>query len=112
MKLSEHAVSNGYNNDPEFCCWVSKLLKRPSRILEKVKDRCRKQHELKLGVHILIDVAESKNLDNDSANTFRHDSIKKVMKNYQVSFQLIVCEYMSIVGYMEITWRFIFDVKI
>ena len=61
-EVAEHAVSDGYNNEPYFCSWISKVLKKRSVILKEVKTRCQKSQKYKFGVQILIYWAEAKNL--------------------------------------------------
>ena len=58
-----------------------------------------------------MDVAADKKLDNSNGNTLCQDTIKKKMKNFQVAFQFLSCEYKSLVVYKEITCHLIFDVE-
>ena len=81
FKVAEYAVANGYNNDPPFRWWVSKVLKKRSIILTKVKSRFRKPQKYKFGVQVPIGIFEAKKLDDDNGNTLWKDSIKKDMEN-------------------------------
>ena len=69
VEINEHSVSSGCNNEPESFWWVSKVLKKRSIILSKVKERCRKSQKYKFGDQVPVDVAGSKNLGNENGNS-------------------------------------------
>ena len=82
IRVDKHAVAIEYNNEIEFCSFFSKVLKKQSRILEKVNARCHKPHKYKFGVQESIDVAVSKKLDNNTSNTLWKDEIWKEMEKF------------------------------
>ena len=65
------------------------MLNKRSRILVKVKARCRKPQKYKFGVQVTIDADEAKKLLNNNGNTFWKYEIKNEMENYRVAFLLL-----------------------
>ena len=45
IEVAKHVVANKCNNKRDIHWWVSKVLKKRSRILAKVEARCRKPHK-------------------------------------------------------------------
>ena len=60
VEVAEYAFANGYKNETVLCWWVLKVLKKRFRILEKVKEICRKPHIYKLGFQVPIDAVKLK----------------------------------------------------
>ena len=42
IEVAEHAMANGYSNEPVFRFWVRKVLNKRDRLVNKFKSRCRK----------------------------------------------------------------------
>ena len=42
VEVAEFAIANGYANEPAFKWWVNHVIKKTSRIIGKMKSRCRK----------------------------------------------------------------------
>ena len=63
VEVSEYTITNGYQNEAVFHWWVSKVLKKLYRILEKVKARCWKPNKYKFGVEVLSYISKEKKKD-------------------------------------------------
>ena len=60
--MAEHAIANGYSNEPDFLWWVRKLLKERYMLVKKVKSRCQ-MNIFKFGVEVPLTVEDALSID-------------------------------------------------
>jgi hypothetical protein len=120
IEVAEYAVANKIQEEPDFKWWVSDVLRRRNRIINKVKSRYWKMTH-KFGIKVPHSVQEALHFDEESGTTFWTDAIKKELKKVNVAFEF--CDDWTpeqvrqglargdFVGYQEIKCHMIFDVK-
>ena len=62
IEVAEHAMANGYSNEPSFRWCVRKVINKRDRILNKVKSRCRR-NILNFGVGFPLTVEDALSID-------------------------------------------------
>ena len=110
IDLEEHAMANGYSNEPAFRWWVSNVLNKCDRLVKKIKSRFQK-NRFNFGVEVPQTVQDFLRIDCENGNTLCHDSIGKEMNNSRVDFNFLDRYYHAPVGYKYITCHLIFYVK-
>ena len=112
IEVAEAAIAHGVAREPAFNWWVSKVVRKRSRIIKKLKTvRCRKG-KMKFGIDVPGSVEEAIKLDEKNGNTLWQDAIRKEMKNSRHAFKLLDRGDKAPVGFTEITCHLIFDLKL
>ena len=109
IEVSEYAVANKIQDDPEFAWWINTVLKRRNAMVSKVARRIRKN--MKFGITIPKNYAEAAEFDRANNKRLWQDSIKKEMTNVRVAFKLLEGNNRIPIGFKEITCHLIFNVK-
>ena len=110
IMLAEYAVLKKIDKEPAFRWWVPHVLKKRSRMINKVKTRMRKGN-VKFGIKIPTTVKEALMFDKENGNSYWSDAIAKEYENVKVAFQLMEDGERVPPGYQEITCHLIFEVK-
>ena len=119
VELAEYAVANKIQEEPAFKWWVSFVLNKRNRIINKVKKKYwRTTH--KFGIRLPKTIDEALRLDAENGNHMWEDAIKKEMKKACVAYEAVEgctpeqvranqCDALR--GFQEIKCHIIFDVK-
>lgn len=110
IELAEYAMASGIDKEPAFRWWVNTVIKKRSRMINKVKTRMRKGN-MKFGVLIPLTVPEALEQDNINGNTLWKDAIAKEYANVKVAFQLLNDGQKVPPTYKKITCHLVFEVK-
>jgi hypothetical protein len=110
VELAEYAVAASINKEPAFNWWVSTVLKKRTRMINKVATRMKKNN-MKFGVLIPMTVAEALEQDKINGNTMWADAIAKEYLNVKVAFQLLDDGQRVPPTYQKITCHLVFEVK-
>ena len=110
LQLAEYAIAQKIHKEPAFNWWVTKVLRKRDRIINKVTSRIRKG-TMKFGVEIPTDVNQAMSLDRDNGNTFWMDAIKKEYENVKIAFKKLDDDKQVPPGFTEITCHLVFEVK-
>jgi hypothetical protein len=120
IKLAEYTVLNQIDEEPAFKWWVSLVIHKQNRMVNKVKKKYwRTTH--KFGIRIPKSVAEALRFDAENRNTYWSNAIKKEMGKAKVSYvpvdnatpkSIRANKVDKIHGFQEIKCHIIFDVKI
>ena len=110
VELAEYAYHVGIEKEPAFRWWVSHIIKKKKRMINKVKTRVRKGNT-KFGVVIPTTVKEALELDRRNGNSYWSDAIKKEYNDVKVAFQLLDEDEQIPPTFQEITCHLIFEVK-
>ena len=86
VQLAEYSVRARISQEPAFAWWVSFVLKKPNRIIAKVKSKYWVRTH-KFGIRVPNSVAEAKRLDEATGDTLWWDAICKEMKNVRIAFE-------------------------
>ena len=78
IETAEYAISQGIHKEPAFSWWVSQVIRKQDRIINKVVHRTRKTN-MKFGIVVPNSVKEAYSLDAKNGNTYWAESIKKEM---------------------------------
>ena len=85
IDLAEYAIQNRIDDEPAFKWWVSLVIRKRSRMVNKVKKKYwRTTH--KFGIRIPKTFAEALQLDKENGNTYWSDAISKEMGKAKVSY--------------------------
>ena len=111
MQVAEYAVSARVADEPAFAWWVPFALKKRNRIIAKVKSKYWvKTH--KFGIKIPKTVEEARAIDAENGNTLWWDAICEEIRNVRPVFEKWDKNESEIpVGYQEIKYHLIFDIK-
>jgi hypothetical protein len=119
IELAEYAIQNRIDDEPAFKWWVSLVIRKRNRMVNKVKKKYwRTTH--KFGIRIPKTVAEALQLDKENGNTYWSDAISKEMSKAKVSYVPIdgvtpedvrSNKVDQLRGFQEIKCHIIFDVK-
>ena len=110
VELAEYACKQNIEKEPAFNWWVKHVIKKRTRMVNKVKTRMRKGN-MKFGIIIPTTVKEALALDRDNGNTYWEDAIKKEYDEVSVAFKLLKDGQQVPPSYQEITCHLIFEVK-
>ena len=112
IETAEYAVSQDIHKEPAFNWWVSHVIRKRDRLINKVVHQTRKSN-MKFGIIIPDTVDEAYSLDHENGNTFWTDSIRKEMEsvNAYKTFNVMDDDERMPPGYQEITCHMIFTVK-
>ena len=110
VMMAEYAVAHNLEKQPAFNWWVSKTLKKRTRLINKFKTRMRKPR-MKFGIIIPKDMIEAKKEDDKNGNTFWADAVAKEMKNNGCAFEFLDEDDAVPPGYTEIKCHMHFEVK-
>jgi len=110
VEIAEYAVAHKIVHEPAFSWWVPYTLKRRERIIAAVQKRYWKMTH-KFGIQLPKTIDEALQLDKENGNDIWEQAIKKEMKNIQKAFQHIEDDEAVPVGYNEIPYHCVFDVK-
>jgi len=85
IELAEYAILNCIDDEPAFKWWVSLVIHKRNRMVNKVKKKYwRATH--KFGIRIPKSVAEALQIDNENGNTYWADAIAKEMGKAKVVY--------------------------
>ena len=113
IELALYAVERGIQDEPAFSWWLSHVLKKRKRILQKVKAKSKywaRTH--KYGVRVPKNIREAMEIDSENGDTLWMDAIRLEMNNVRVAFEEYDGDPNSLVGYTQITGHLVFDVKL
>ena len=119
IELAEYAILNRIDDEPAFKWWVSLVIRKLNRMVNKVKKKYwRTMH--KFGIRIPKTVAEALQVDKENGNTYWADAIAKEMGKAKVAYVPIdgvtpeearANKVDQLRGFQEIKCHIIFDVK-
>ena len=112
IETAEYSISQGIHKEPAFNWWVSHVIRKRDRLINKVVHRTRKAN-MKFGIVIPNTVDDAYRLDAENGNTYWADSIKKEMDsvNDYETFRIVEDDERMLPGFQEITCHMIFTVK-
>jgi len=110
VQTAEYAIANRIDKEPAFSWWVSHVLKKRDRIIQKMKRSKYWVRATKYGIELPKSVAEALEIDKRTGTTFWRDAINKEMKNNAIAFKFMNDDVVP-VGYKHITCHMIFDIK-
>src|SRR6056300_696374 len=111
IETAQYAMEHGLDKEPAFIWWVQYVLKRKTRVIQKIKSKYWERTH-KYGIKIPKNIAEAIAIDHENENTLWQDSIKMEMANNRVAFEEFNGEIRNLVGYKQISGHMIFDVKL
>ena len=119
IELAEYAISNHIDDEPAFKWWVSLVMRKRNRMVNKVKKKYwRTTH--KYGIRVPKTVAEALQLDKENGNTYWADAVAKEMGKAKVAYvpiegvtpeEVRLNKVDQLRGFQEIKCHIIFDVK-
>ena len=110
LQLAEYAIDQKIHKELAFNWWVTKVLRKRDRIINKVISRIRKG-TMKFGVEIPTDVNRAMSLERNNGNTLWMDAIKKEYENVKIAFKKLDNDKQVPPGFTEITCHLVFEVK-
>jgi hypothetical protein len=111
VQVADYAITNCIDDEPAFAWWVPTALKKPTRILLKVKAKYW-QRTHKFGIHIPKTVAQAQQIDKENGDTLWWDANLMEMRNVRPAFEKWEKNESNLpVGYQKIKCHFIFDIK-
>jgi hypothetical protein len=113
VELALYAVDRAIDDEPAFAWWVSYVLKKQKRILQKVKTKSKywsRTH--KYGVRVPKNIKEAMEIDKENGNSLWMDAIRLEMNNVRVAFEEFDGDPSTLIGYTQITGHLVFDVKL
>ncbi|KAI2502045.1 Reverse transcriptase (RNA-dependent DNA polymerase) [Fragilaria crotonensis] len=113
VELAQYAVDRAIDDEPAFAWWVSYVLKKQKRILQKIKTKSKywsRTH--KYGVRVPKNVKEAMEIDKENGNSLWMDAIRLEMNNVRVAFEEFDGDPSTLIGYTQITGHLVFDVKL
>ena len=110
LETAEYSVMNKISTEPAFAWWVPHVLRKRSRIINKVKSKYWKRTH-KYGIRLPHSVEEALRIDEETGTDFWRMAIEKEMKNVMPAFEFRDDDKMP-VGYEKIRCHMVFDVKI
>ena len=119
IELAEYAIANKIHEEPAFKWWVSFVLRKRHRMINKVKKKYwRTTH--KFGVRLPKNVKEALQIDIDNGNDLWEKAIKKEMAKACVAYEVVEgctpndarqMKVPSLTAFQEIKCHIVFDVK-
>jgi hypothetical protein len=103
-------VANKISDAPAFRWWVQDVLRKRSRIIQKLKRSKYWIRATKYGIELPKSVAEALEIDKRTGTTFWKDAIEKEMRNNALAFKFDPNDNVPI-GYKMIKCHMIFDIK-
>ena len=110
IELAEYAVASKIDKEPAFNWWARQVLKKRSRIINKVATRMKKNN-MKFGIVVPLTVKQALEEDRINGNTYWKDAIAKEYENVRVAFKLLENQSLIPPTYQKITCHLIFEVK-
>jgi hypothetical protein len=110
IEVAEYAFAHKIHKEPAFNWWVSKVLRKRDRLINKVNSRMTKVN-LKFGIEVPSTYEEAIELDRKNGNTLWADSIKKEMDIVNIAFNFLDKDERMPPGFSEITCHLVFTVK-
>lgn len=110
VELAEYAHAAGIEKEPAFRWWAPTVLKKRTRMINKVHTRMKKNN-MKFGVLIPLTVKEALEQDKANGNTLWKDAIAKEYENVKVAFKLMDEGEKIPPTYQKITCHLVFEVK-
>ena len=111
VELAVYAKENSLEDEPAFAWWVSYVLRKQKRILQKVKTKYWARTH-KYGIRIPKSIKEAIEIDKENGNSLWMDAIKLEMQNVRIAFEEFDGDPSTLVGYTQITGHLVFDVKL
>ncbi len=119
IELAEYAIINRIDDEPAFKWWVSLVIRKRNRMVNKVKKKYwRTTH--KFGIRIPKSISEALRIDQENGDTCWADAIAKEMSKAKVAYVPIdgvspedvrSNKVDQLRGFQEIKCHIIFDVK-
>ena len=119
IELAEYAILNRIDDKPAFKWWVSLVIRKRNRMVNKVKKKYwRTTH--KFGIRIPKTVAEALQIDRENGNTYWADAIAKEMGKAKIAYvhmegvtpeDVRANKVDQLRGFQEIKCHIVFDVK-
>ena len=110
LETAEYSIMNKISTEPAFAWWVPHVLRKRSRIINKVKSKYWKRTH-KYGIRLPHSVEEALRIDEETGTDYWRKAIEKEMKNVMPAFEFRDDDKMP-VGYAKIRCHMVFDVKI
>ena len=110
IEVAEYSVMKGIDKEPAFKWWVSHVIKKRTRMVNKMKSRIRKGNT-KFGITIPTTVREALELDRQNGDTYWQDAIAKEYRDVNIAFKLLGDGERIPPTYQKITCHLIFEVK-
>jgi hypothetical protein len=110
VQVAEYAVANKIHDAPAFRWWVNDVLRKRTRIIQKLKRSKYWIRTTKYGIELPKSVAEALEIDKRTGTTFWKDAIDKEMRNNALAFKFNGDDKVPI-GYKEIKCHMIFEIK-
>jgi hypothetical protein len=110
VEVDEYVVAKNLLDALAFVWWVPYVLKKRGRIITSVTKRYRKRTH-KFGIEVPKSWDDCVRLDKENGNTLWQDSVRKEMKNFRISFQILNGDESAPPTYQEIWCHMIFDIK-
>ena len=112
IEVAEYSFAQSINKEPAFNWWVSHVIRKRDRMINKVISRTRKSN-MKFGLKIPQTVAEAYEIDRENGNNLWATAIEKEMTSIKEfgTFDILDNDQRIPVGYQEITCHMIFDIK-
>ena len=108
--LVDYAWLAMIDKEPAFNWWVSTILHKKNRVLSCVKEALW-IISLKFGIIVPTSVKDALALDKANCNYFWEKSINKEMTSVKIAFKFLEKGINAPVGYKQIPYFIIFDVK-
>ncbi len=110
VQVAEYAVANKIHDAPAFRWWVNDVLRKRTRIIQKLKRSKYWIRTTKYGIELPKTVKEALEIDKRTGTTFWKDAIDKEMRNNALAFKFNSDDKVPI-GYKEIKCHMIFEIK-
>ena len=112
VELAIYATNHGIaDKPPAFAWWVPFVLKKQSRIFQKLKTNYWSRTH-KYGIRIPKNIQEAFEIDREAGNTLWMDATRMEMKNVRVELEGFDGNPNTLVGYTQMTGHLVFDVKL
>jgi hypothetical protein len=111
IEVAEYAFAHNINNEPAFNWWVTSVLRKRDRLINKINTTPIRKYNMKFGVDVPTTFDEAMELDKYNGNTLWRDAIEKEMKVVDVAFKFLNDDEKMLPGYSKITCHLVFDVK-
>jgi hypothetical protein len=110
VQVAEYAVANKIHDAPAFRWWVNDVLRKRTRMVQKLKRSKYWIRTTKYGIELPKTVKEALGIDKRTGTTFWKDAIDKEMRNNALAFKFNGNDKDPI-GYKEIKCHMIFEIK-
>jgi hypothetical protein len=110
VQVTEYTIGNKIAEQPAFAWWVSYVLRKQERIIQKVKSRYWKRTH-KYGVELPKSLKQVHAIDRNTGTRFWTEAIEKEMKNVLPAFEFRDDDVMPL-GFKKIDCHMVFDVKL